>query len=69
LPLASVGAFLPTLTAKVATEDPALGVATATSRAGSYPVVSDGLIYMVDIRNGLYVLRYHGRHGNRLKKI
>lgn len=26
----------------------------------SYPVVQDGLIYVVDVRNGLYVLRYRG---------
>jgi hypothetical protein len=26
----------------------------------SYPVVRDGLVYVVDIRNGLYVLRYTG---------
>ena len=26
----------------------------------SYPVVKDGLIYVVDVRNGLYVLRYTG---------
>lgn len=26
----------------------------------SYPVIQDGLIYVVDVRNGLYVLRYHG---------
>jgi hypothetical protein len=26
----------------------------------SYPIISDGLIYVVDIRNGLYVLRYTG---------
>ena len=26
----------------------------------SYPIVSNGLIYVVDIRNGLYVLRYTG---------
>jgi hypothetical protein len=28
----------------------------------SYPVIKDGLIYVVDIRNGLYVLRYTGPH-------
>ncbi len=65
----SAGAFLPTPLAKVATEDPALGGGDSHVQAWSYPVVSDGLIYMVDIRNGLYVLRYHGAHGNPLKKI
>ena len=26
----------------------------------SYAVIQDGLIYMVDLRNGLYVLKYRG---------
>jgi len=26
----------------------------------SYPIIKDGLIYVVDIRNVLYVLRYTG---------
>jgi hypothetical protein len=26
----------------------------------SYPIIRNGLIYVVDIRNGLYVLRYRG---------
>ena len=26
----------------------------------SYPVIKDGLIYVTDVRNGLYVLRYVG---------
>jgi uncharacterized repeat protein (TIGR01451 family) len=26
----------------------------------SYPIIRDGLIYVVDIRNGLYILRYTG---------
>jgi hypothetical protein len=28
----------------------------------SYPIVADGLVYVVDIRNGLYILRYTGPH-------
>ena len=63
------GAFLPHPLDSVATEDPALGGGDSRVQAWSYPVVSDGLIYMVDIRNGLYVLRYHGRHGNPLRGI
>jgi hypothetical protein len=27
----------------------------------SYPIIQDGLIYVVDLRNGLYILRYDGR--------
>ena len=26
----------------------------------SYPVIQDGLIYTVDLRNGLYILKYNG---------
>ena len=26
----------------------------------SYPIVRGGLVYVVDVRNGLYVLRYTG---------
>ena len=26
----------------------------------SYPIIKDGLIYVVDLRNGLYVLNYKG---------
>jgi hypothetical protein len=43
----------------VMTEDPALSL-TEKTVMWSYPVVKDGLIYVVDLRNGLYVLRYRG---------
>jgi hypothetical protein len=55
--------------ATVATEDPALGGANLDRVGGgtpdkvimwSFPVVVDGLIYVVDLRNGLYILRYDG---------
>ena len=26
----------------------------------SYPIIKDGLIYVIDVRNGLFVLRYSG---------
>ncbi len=65
----SAGSFLPQPLTSVATEDPALGGGSSHVQAWSYPVVADGLVYMVDIRNGLYVLRYHGRHGNPLRNI
>jgi hypothetical protein len=44
----------------VATEDPALSRGPNKVVVWSYPVVANGLIYVVDIRNGLYVLRYDG---------
>ena len=42
----------------VAVEDPGLGGNLV--EMWSYPIIKDGLIYVVDVRNGLYVLRYHG---------
>jgi hypothetical protein len=44
----------------VAVEDPALGGDPLLM--WSYPIIKDGLIYVVDIRNGLYVVRYTGPH-------
>lgn len=44
----------------VATEDPALGRGPNKVTMWSYPIVKDGLIYVVDIRNGLYILKYTG---------
>jgi hypothetical protein len=35
----------------------------------SYPIVQDGLIYVVDIRNGLYVLEYHGPDQDEVASI
>ena len=53
-----VARFVPEPLAHVDDEDPTLGDAPVAM--WSYPVIADGLIYVVDIRNGLYVLRYHG---------
>ncbi len=55
--------------ATVTTEDPALGGGNMDNVGGgtrdkvimwSFPVVVDGLIYVVDLRNGLYILKYEG---------
>jgi hypothetical protein len=54
------GFFSPTPLDFVFTEDPALSLGTNKVVAWSYPIINDGLIYLVDIRNGLYVLRYTG---------
>ncbi len=53
-----VAEFRPEPLRTVATEDPGLGGNPV--EMWSYPVIRDGLIYVVDVRNGLYVLRYHG---------
>jgi hypothetical protein len=55
-----VGWFSPTPLVAVATEDPALSRGPNKVVMWSFPIVRNGLIYVVDIRNGLYVLRYTG---------
>jgi hypothetical protein len=35
----------------------------------SYPIIKDGLIYVVDIRNGLYILRYTGPRAGEVREI
>ena len=35
----------------------------------SYAVIQDGLIYVVDLRNGLYVLRYRGPFQDEVSRI
>jgi hypothetical protein len=39
-----------------------------TGAMWSYPVVQDGLVYVVDIDLGLYVLRYTGPHADQVRK-
>lgn len=60
------GWFSPTPLPAVATEDPALSRGPNKVVMWSYPIVVDGLIYVVDIRNGFYVLRYTGPHRGRI---
>ena len=58
-----IGWFSPTPLDTVANEDPALSGGTNKVVMWSFPIINDGLIYVVDIRNGLYILRYTGpRH-------
>jgi hypothetical protein len=54
------GRFDPEPLSDVATEDPALTAGRDKTAMWSYPVVQDGLIYVIDLRNGLYILRYTG---------
>ena len=35
----------------------------------SYPIIHNGLIYVVDIRNGLYILRYTGPGARSVRRI
>jgi hypothetical protein len=57
---AQAGWFSPTPVASVANEDPALSSGDNKVVMWSFPIVKDGLIYVIDVRNGLYILRYTG---------
>ena len=55
-----VAEYLPDPLPSVGTEDPALSSGPDKIVMWSYPIIKGGLIYVVDIRNGLYILKYHG---------
>ena len=57
---AQVAEFLPEPLPYVGTEDPALSWGPDKIVMWSYPIIKDGLVYVVDVRNGLYILKYHG---------
>lgn len=63
------GWFSPEPLPAVATEDPALSRGPNKVVMWSFPIVKDGLIYVVDIRNGLYVLRYTGRDAREVAEL
>ncbi|MDQ3935441.1 MAG: hypothetical protein M3340_12515, partial [Actinomycetota bacterium] len=62
----AVADFQPPPLPGVATEDPTFSTGPDKLVFWSYPIVKDGLIYVVDIRNGLYVLRYRGPHSGQV---
>lgn len=47
--------------------DPQLGATPAMT--WSYPIIRDGLIYVADINQGLYILRYQGPHSDELARV
>jgi hypothetical protein len=66
--------FLPDPLDEVLLEDPRLSSDPDTGRnekvvMWSYPIIKDGLIYVVDLRNGLYVLRYKGAFDKEVRDI
>jgi hypothetical protein len=63
----AAGVFLPDPLPSVAADDASLG--SDPVRMWSSPIIRDGLIYVVDIRNGLYVLRYTGPNAAAIGKI
>jgi hypothetical protein len=58
--------YLPVPLDEVQTEDPALSSGEDKVVMWSFPVIQDGIVYAVDIRNGLYVFRYHGPHSDEV---
>jgi hypothetical protein len=65
----SAGAFVPDPLPAVVQEDPALSAGADKVVMWSFPVIKDGLIYVVDVRNGLYILRYTGPHAEEVSSI
>lgn len=63
------GWFSPAPLPAVATEDQALNGGPNKVTMWSYPVVDDGLIYVIDLRNGLYILEYKGKFPGEIRKL
>lgn len=63
------GWFSPTPLASVALEDPSLSRGPNKVVVWSFPIIKDGLIYVTDIRNGLYILRYTGKRSEEIARI
>jgi hypothetical protein len=66
--------FFPKPLREVMLEDPRLSSDPDTGRnekvvMWSYPIIKDGLIYVTDIRNGFYVLRYSGAFSREVQRI
>jgi hypothetical protein len=69
-----LGEFFPEPLDQVMLEDPRLSSDPDTGRhekvvMWSYPIIKDGLIYVIDLRNGLYVLDYNGRYKREVDRI
>jgi hypothetical protein len=63
------GWFSPNPLPSVANEDPALSMGTNKVVMWSFPIVKDGLIYVVDVRNGLYILDYSGPRAEEVDSL
>ena len=61
--------YLPTPVLPVIQEDPVLSSGPDKIVMWSYPIIKNGLIYVVDVRNGLYILRYNGPFEKEVDKI
>lgn len=65
----SAGSFVPDPLPAVVQEDPVLSAGADKVVMWSYPVIKDGLIYVTDVRNGLYILRYTGSHAGEVADV
>jgi hypothetical protein len=63
------GFYSPAPLQLVTTEDPALSLGLNKVVMWSYPIIHEGLIYVIDIRNGLYILRYTGPGAQEVQAI
>lgn len=63
----AAGVYVPTPLPAVAADDLTLG--SYPVRVWSSPIVRDGLIYVVDIRNGLAILRYTGPGAASVRRV
>lgn len=63
------GFYVPKPLRSVWTEDPPVTGGSQKVEMWSFPIIKDGLVYVVDVRNGLYILRYTGRFGDEVKRI
>jgi hypothetical protein len=66
--------FTPKPLRSVLLEDPRLSSDPDTGRhekvvMWSYPIIRKGFIYVIDLRNGLYVLKYKGPFESEVKRI
>lgn len=61
--------FSPEPLPAVVTEDPILSSGLDKVVMWSYPVIQDGLIYVSDIRNGLYIVAYEGPFDGEVSRV
>jgi hypothetical protein len=61
--------YMPDPLPAVGTEDPRLSSDDQKVVMWSYPIIKDGLIYVADLRNGLYILRYSGPFQDEVRSI
>jgi hypothetical protein len=69
-----IAEFMPEPLPSIVMEDPRLSNDPDTGKGEkvvmwSYPIIKDGLIYVVDLRNGLYILEYHGPHEDEVSSV